>query len=85
MTCFRMENGESVRKYCLKNHLKYERVYYFLNLGFSVDESICLSKRKKSLVITNLLNELKEANKNHNFKKAKETRFLISKVRGKKC
>jgi len=43
MTCFNI-NGFTLRQYCLKNGIKYSRVYGWLEKGFSMQESIKRAK-----------------------------------------
>lgn len=39
MTCF-IKDGQTVKKYCEKNNLSYDRFFYWINKGLSVDESL---------------------------------------------
>ena len=45
MTCFNIE-GTTMRKYCIKNNIKYQRVYHWLEKGYSVEESVKKAKEK---------------------------------------
>ncbi|MBO7713067.1 MAG: hypothetical protein J6S85_05825 [Methanobrevibacter sp.] len=40
MTCFRMDNGESVRKYCKRKGLGYSCIVYRIELGWTVNDAI---------------------------------------------
>lgn len=39
MTCF-LYNGKTARKYCSENGLRYDRFFYWMEKGLSVEESI---------------------------------------------
>ena len=45
MTCFSI-NGKTLRKYCIDNKISYTRVYYWLDKGCSIQESLIKAKSK---------------------------------------
>lgn len=40
MTCFRMQNGETLRQYCLKNDICYSAIYGRLEKGMTPEAAI---------------------------------------------
>ena len=40
MTCFRMKDGETLRKYCLRKGIKYDSVMKYLDKGYPPEEAI---------------------------------------------
>lgn len=40
MTCFRMKNGESIRKYCKRKGIGYHCVVYRIELGYTTEQAI---------------------------------------------
>lgn len=48
MTCFRLDNGETVLRWCKQNKISYNNVYRRLEKGMSVEEAVAdASKRLK--------------------------------------
>lgn len=45
MTCFCI-NGKTLRKYCIDNKISYTRVYYWLDKGCSIQESLIKAQSK---------------------------------------
>ena len=47
MTCFRMENGETVHQWCKKNGFQYNSFWHRMEKGLSFDESIIGTEKAK--------------------------------------
>lgn len=47
MTCFRMDNGQTMWRFCMENGIPYNTVWRYLERGFDVNTSIKIARERK--------------------------------------
>lgn len=65
MTCFRMPDGTTLRKYCLANNLDYKRVYELCDEGYTIENAIKHYQERKGRKDCKLVYKYRDASVRH--------------------